>query len=220
MQENLFKGNVKDDKWGTQNGIESMTTALSNSSNIYNKTITTNTENISKEGLPIEWQNINYTPLRHIGFSETQLLQLYSKNLNIPEVIQESINHFAFGLDNTEKTKSYNDPLNVLMGVLRKGQAWFEANYESETDRALKQMLERRKQEEEKRQELYKEFFEIEYKNWFNSISDEQLKELLPKADLSFGRYTGEIEHQAKMLFRQTRWNEIYENIKTKTQIV
>jgi hypothetical protein len=204
---------------GTQPGTQRGTNVPSSSSYYINSKTTTkeNSESIEPDNnLPIEWKKINYELLRHIGFSETQLLQLYSQKLN-PEIVQESIHHFSFGLENVEKTKSYNEPLNVFMGVLRQGHAWIEPTYESATDRALKQMLERRKQEEEKRQELYKEFFEIEYKKWLNGISDEELKELLPKADFSFGRYTGEIEHQAKSLFRRTEWEVIYEGIKTKT---
>ena len=52
------------------------------------------------------------------GFKKAHLLQL--KNVNIPEVVQESINHFAFALQHNEKVKTYQTPLNVFMSVLKK----------------------------------------------------------------------------------------------------
>ena len=186
--------------------------------NINQVTTKENTESIEADGdFPIEWKKINYGPLRHIGFSETQLLQLYSKKLNIPEVVQESIYHFAFGLENVEKTKGYKDPLNVLMGVLRQGHAWIETNYESVTDRALRQILEEKQRANEKRVNLHKEIFELEFKNWFTSVSEKKLKELLPEVNFSFGKYSGEVENQAKNLFRRTEWVAIYEDITSKT---
>ena len=50
-----------------------------------------------------DWKKINFEPLIEIGFSQTQLKQLATQNLNTPEIVQESINHFAFGLKNNEK---------------------------------------------------------------------------------------------------------------------
>ena len=108
------------------NGVQ-----LGSGSDIYsssNINIYTTTEN--KE-LPEIWSDINFEAIKEIGFSMTQLKQLHSKNLNTPEIIQESINHFAYGLENNQKVKNYPEPLNVLMGVLRKGQAWTEPNYQS-----------------------------------------------------------------------------------------
>ena len=88
------------------------------SSNSYNINTTT--------VLPEEWEQIDITQLISIGFSKTQLLQLFQKQLNTPDVIQESIYHFAFCLENNPKAKAYSDPLNVLMGVLRKSGAWLK----------------------------------------------------------------------------------------------
>ena len=89
---------------------------------------------------PSVWLKINIEPLKAIGFSDTQLQQL--QNRNTPEIIQESIYHFAYGLEHNEKTKKYKDnALNVLMGVLRKGQAWIEPNYRSPQELALEDLI-------------------------------------------------------------------------------
>ena len=42
-------------------------------------------------------EKFRYRTARKIGFSETQLMQLQSKNT--PEIVQESIHHFAYGLE-------------------------------------------------------------------------------------------------------------------------
>ena len=146
--------------------------SISNSSNINNKIITTLSE---------EWQKINFEPLAEIGFSETQLRQLYEKNLD-PEMIQQSILHFAWGLENNTKIREkYPDPLNTLMGVLRKGGIWTEANYESPEIIAMRQMVEIKKREKEKKQKLLMELAEIEFPEWRGQLSQEEVKKYLPE---------------------------------------
>ena len=108
------------DEIGNKNRNKIGNTKLPYSSSIYlNNNINTTTQC----NLPKIWRDINAEILEEIGFSLTQLGQLYSKSLNTPEIIQESINHFAFGLQNNPKVKKYPEPLNVLMRVLRKRQS-------------------------------------------------------------------------------------------------
>jgi len=150
----------------------------SNSSSLINKKTTTS--------LPEDWKKINYDPLVEFGFSETQLKQLYETNLTNPEVIQESINHFAYGLENNEKTKAYKikDPLNIFMGVLRKGQSWHETNYISPKELALKKIVEGKKKEKERYDLMIKELMDIEFPAWRNKISPSQIKLIVPEETL------------------------------------
>ena len=142
------------------------------SSNINNKTIT---------NFPEIWQKINFEPLAEIGFSETQLRQLYEKNLD-PEIIQQSIYHFAWGLENNPIIlEKYKDPLNTLMGVLRKGGVWIETNYESPEVLALRQLLETKKREKEQREKLVREMAELEFPEWRESLTLEEIKNHLPE---------------------------------------
>jgi len=141
------------------------------SSNSYNINTTTS--------LPSEWEQIDLTPLMHIGFSKTQLTQLFERQLNTPEIIQASINHFAFALDYNLKVKIYAEPLNVLMGVLRKGGVWFEKNYVSPKEKALSELLEHKKLEAERLQKLEKDLIEEGFKIWIAKLSVEEKEDIL-----------------------------------------
>lgn len=173
------------------------------SSNIIN--ITTNSE-INRNNLPDEWVNINIESLKEIGFSITQLKQLHSKNLNTPETIQESINHFAYGLENNPKVKNYPEPLNVLMGVLRKGQAWTEPNYQAPQEIAQRQLIERKKAERERLKKLEDDAYKLALDEWQETLTTEKLEEIAPpkkgRGDL--------MPHHVKlsMFFRENVWPE------------
>ncbi|MCE3237376.1 MAG: hypothetical protein K0R24_357 [Gammaproteobacteria bacterium] len=136
--------------------------------------------------LPEDWKKINYEPLVEFGFSETQLQQLYETHATMPEIIQESIHHFAYGLEYNEKTKAYKkkDPLNVLMGVLRKGQSWNEANYISKKELALKKILEEKKKEKERYNLMIKELVDIEFPMWRKKLSPSEIRLIVPEETL------------------------------------
>lgn len=149
---------------------------LTSSSNIYINT-TTNTE----VDLPEDWLEINLEPLSEIKFTIKQLKQLYKLKITTPEIVQESINHFAFGLKNNLKFKNYNDPLNVLMGVLRKGDVWIETNYESPQVIAQRKILERIKIEQEVKKQLEEDAFKLGLADWQQSLSLEELEKITAK---------------------------------------
>lgn len=140
------------------------------SSSNYNITTT----NLSKrsEQIPLEWENINIDPLAHIGFSKTQIKQIIEKN--DPGVVQESINHFAFGLENNPKVKKYEDPLNVLMGVLRKGQAWVETDYRSAIEIAQEKLFETKRAEIERKKSLEEDAYKLALSEWSSGITDQE----------------------------------------------
>jgi hypothetical protein len=144
------------------------------SSSIYNKTTTT--------ALPDEWKKIDISSLSDIGFTETQLRQLYQSNMTVPDIIQESICHFAYGLEHNPKLKTYSDPLNVLMGVLRKGGNWIEKNYISPKEQALVHLLEQKKREAERLQELEKKIVEQEFKIWLAKLDQREKENILKGA--------------------------------------
>lgn len=148
-----------------------------NSSNLYINTTT----NGSSSNLPEEWKNIDFEPLKEIGFSSTQISQLYSKNSNTPEVIQESINHFAFGLENNPKFKNYEDPLNVLMGVLIKKGGWHEKNYTSPKVKAEREMLAAMQRELEELKAIEEQKFDTAFKIWSIKLEDNEKENILNK---------------------------------------
>lgn len=135
-----------------------------------------NTITKSKEIIPEEWSNVDYESLHHIGFSKTQIMQLIDKA--DPNIVQESINHFAFGLENNQKLKKYDDPLNVLMGVLRKGQAWFEKDYRSPKEIAQLQLIEIKKAEIERKKQIEEEMYKLAFDEWQNNLGKQKIEEL------------------------------------------
>ena len=129
-----------------------------------------------------EWKKIKVDLLSHIGFSEIHLLQLQDKNSNTPEIVQSSINHFAYGLKHNEKTKKYReDALNVFMGILRKGQAWIESNYKSSQELALEELVEQRKKERERYNRRVEELIDLEFSDWHNKLSEQEIEEIVPE---------------------------------------
>jgi hypothetical protein len=146
------------------------------SSNSYKNNITTS--------LPDEWKKINFDLLMHIGFSETQVRQLYESNMTTPEIVQDAINRFAYGLENTDKVKAYADPLNVLMGVLRKGQRWNDSNYIPPIELALRQMLEDKRKEKERYDAMIKDLVDLEFPAWREKLSEEMISEIIPARDI------------------------------------
>lgn len=165
---NPFKASNSDNVTGNTLG-----NVGSYSSSIYNNKNTTTS-------LPDEWRTINFEQLQHIGFTESQIKQLHDSKMTAPEVVQDSINRFAYSLEYSDKVKAYNDPLNVLIGVLRKGQRWNEPNYISPKELALKQLLEEKRQQKEKHDLMVKELIDIEFPTWKKKLSDEEIKSIVP----------------------------------------
>ncbi|WP_419421549.1 hypothetical protein ACNVED_16305 (plasmid) [Legionella sp. D16C41] len=148
-------------------------TLFTNSSNNYKNIIITN--------LPDEWKKIDYEELSHIGFSETQIRQLYESNATEAQIVQDSINKFSYSLKYNEKTKTYTDPLNVLMGILRKGQRWIEPNYIPPKELALQQLLEEARAKKEREELMIKELVDLEFPNWRRNLTEREYDEIVPE---------------------------------------
>ena len=179
---------------------------------INNQTKLSNDINISmSEELPLEWKNINIDLLKDIGFSENHLKQLYYKKLNIPDIIEESIKHFYFAITNNPKVKQYHDPINVLMGVLRKGQAWIESNYKSSQEIALTELLSRKKLEQDRLISLEKEAYEIAFTDWQIKLTNEETEKIIPNKLNNIGSSEAMIPKKIrlKMFFEKNIWPTI-----------
>jgi len=169
------------------------------SSSNLNKTITTKKEALSKE-----WDEINFESLSEIGFGKTQIKQLVDRA--DPTIVQESINHFAFGLYQNQKINKYDDPLNVLMGVLRKGQGWFEKNYRSQKEIAQQQLLENKKAELERKKNLEEEAYKLALIEWQQKLTSEESEKIAPSY-----KNGGDITPQPaklSMYFREHIWGD------------
>lgn len=151
---------------------------------IYSSSINNINTTTKNDDLPENWLTINIEPLKDIGFSTTQLKQLYRLNITTPELIQESIYHFAFGLKNNPKFKEYSkdgkNPLNVLMGVLRRGESWEEPKYRSPQEIAMEKLIAKKKAERERIKQLEEEAYKLALEEWQVTLSQEQLEEIAP----------------------------------------
>ena len=128
-----------------------------------------------------DWQNIDITPLASIGFSNNHLSQLFTKNELTPKQVQESINAFAFDLEENKRgEKIKTSPLNLFMGILKGGSPYNPPkNYESDEDRVLREQVESEREKLEKRQQMQAELKELKYQNWLLDLSIEKKLDIL-----------------------------------------
>lgn len=151
-----------------------------------------------------ENQKIDINPLEHIGLTRKHLSHLK----NCPdEIIQESINHFAFGLKNNKRVGEYKEPLNVFIGTLRKGIPWVEANYVSQQEIAMKQLSEIKKREQERIAKLEEEMLNLEFDSWRMNLSEVEIVEICA----SRGRIPQDVA--MKLHFKETLWPSIKNKI-------
>lgn len=153
-------------------------TVYSSNSNI---NITTTTK---KEKLPKNWEEIDTEPLIDIGFSKTQIKQLYDKNCTTPEIVQDSIYRLSYTLKyNSKKVEKYSDVLNVFMGILRRGGGWTEPDYKSVKEIAMENLIKEKIRENEKISKLKKDFFDLEFEQWCSSLSENNKKSIIEQYD-------------------------------------
>ena len=82
------------------------------------------------------------------------------------------------------KAKSYSDPLLVLIGVLRKGEAWIEPNYRSTQEIAQETLNNNIKSQSERLRKLAEEAFNLAFSEWRENLSEEKIISIL-KEDIN-----------------------------------
>lgn len=193
--------NMSSFEWKEPQQILEEEQSSNNSSSSNNKTITTDTNEEDDE-----WLTINVEPLSHIGFRQTQVMQIKNKNVSTPDIVQHSINHFAYGLAHNPKVQKYNEPLNVLMGVLIRGGQWTEQNYRSPQELAQEERLKQLKVQIEREQALDNSIKEAEFALWLRKITSEEKESILSKIKLPPALR----EEKAEQFLRSHFENEIY----------
>lgn len=193
--------------------------------NIYNKT-TNLTQPLFTNGLPIVsetndepeialsdgWEEIDISNLEFIGFSKNHLSQLQKRSELSVEIIQDSINAFAFDLKHNgvgEKIKTH--PLNYFMGILRSNQPYAApSNYQDPKVLAMREYLERKKQIRDDKKKLEEEIFQFEFEEWQEGLSDELIAEIIPEA--RYREYPMK-EGFLKTHFRKNIWEPKHKNV-------
>lgn len=155
---------------------------VNNNSQLFQQSQQQSYGSAGNQELPKEWQEIDFTSIKSIGFEEPHLRQLYSKNITSPETIQKSIDNFSFIIENKpEKLKKYNDKLAALMSVLSKGGVWIEKDYMTPKEIALQKLLTQKKQEKERKETMIKEIIDLEYSDWEQKLSEAEKNEIIPE---------------------------------------
>jgi len=159
-----------------------------------------------KNSLTEEWMKINIYPLEEIGFKQNHLIDIYETQLADPQMVQESILHFAYGLEyQPEKFKQYSDLLNVLIGRLRKGKPWFEQSYRSPQEIAQAELLETKKVGLDRKKKMEEDAFKLALAEWQDESSPSELALITAKKGV------GDIMPAGAKLskyFRDTIWPE------------
>ncbi|WP_133138133.1 hypothetical protein [Legionella rowbothamii] len=165
-----------------------------------------NNKHDNKTHLPEEWKKINIYPLEDIGFNQNHLRDILETELADPQMVQESILHFAYGLEHEPaKYKHYDDLLNLLIGRLRKGKPWFEKNYRSPQEIAQALLIEAKKNELERKKKLEDDAFKIALAEWQETLNQNEITEITAKKGSS------DITPQTTKLsiyFRENIWPE------------
>ena len=183
--------------------LEINKSSIGNHKAIKQESIVGDRKNILSE----EWMKINIYPLEDIGFNHHHLSDIYETKLADPQMVQESILHFAYGIEyESEKYKQYTDFLNVLIGRLRKGKPWFEKSYRSPQEIAQAQLLEAKKNGLERKKKVEEEAFKLALAEWQEELSQSESAVITEKKGV------GDImPAQAKLSkhFRDTIWPEL-----------
>jgi predicted transcriptional regulator len=133
--------------------------SISSSSSSINKTTTTELD---------EWENIDCKPLSEIGFRAEHLKQLTEKTT--PEIVRESIEHFAWGLRNNGSAAKCASKLGAFISALKRGVPWTEPALLERDNIVIQAMIEAKEHKEKERKVAIEELFS----EWDSSLSEEE----------------------------------------------
>ena len=170
---------------------------------------TTGDKSPAESVLGEDWQGVDTSPLSHIGFGKAHILQLARDGKLTPELVQDSIHHFAFDLNKNDKAKELRkSPLEAFMGTLRnRGPYNAPGNYESPEAAVMRQYLEKKRAAARQAAEMEKEIFELEFSSWKAELKPSELSTLLPGslASIPQARESVLLEHFRDNLWPQRR---------------
>jgi hypothetical protein len=150
------------------------------SANVSSSNINTTTTN-----LPENFQKIDYYPLKDVGFDESHIIQIYREHKKNPElslsaeIIQNSINAFAFDLKHNKIAGTFkNSPAVVLTSILKKGQPYSSKTPEkvlTPQEEAMQEYLLAQEKKQQKITEIKTKARELALQEWLDSLSEEEL---------------------------------------------
>lgn len=163
-------------------------------------------ENTQINPLPKEWEEINFEEIKEIGFGISQIRQLYNKKSNTPEVVQTSINNFAYTLKvKPEKLEKYDNKIAPFMSTLLSGGAWIESDYLSPNEIAFNQIIKQREQRIAKFREVEEKYLLSEYTLWELSLTETDKNKIIPE-NIRNSRISAAKNASLKTYFKQAIW--------------
>ena len=153
------------------------------------------------------WQSVTWQILAPHGFTETHLRQLQDSKVD-PEKLQKSIEAFEFDLRVNKRTFQ-KGPVVVFMGIVRRGGEYAPpANFESEEDKLLRELVERKESAKNRKLELEKKALEFEFETWFENLSPSERDEIVPETSV-IRSGTKAQEVTLKKYFQDKIWPEL-----------
>ena len=130
------------------------------------------------------WLKVDYSDLEP-AFKKMHITQLRKVEDLTPELVQESINHFVWMLNNDAERKSKfspeKNPIQGLIGSLKKGNPWVEPGYIDPKVKAfddLNAFKRKRLEEIRKRKE---EAFNLDFEIWLEETDSKVIAEIESK---------------------------------------
>ena len=152
-----------------------------NNNNIIINTIIPNVGITKEPSMDSTWWNkLNISNLEEYGFKHAQFKQI--EGMNSFDVIQESINHFAWGLEYNSKNERYKEnPSRILLSVLKKGGAWIEDGYRDPQEIALEKILEAKKKSADRKKKLEDDLYVVALNEWIDTLTQNEIEQLVPQ---------------------------------------
>ena len=135
--------------------------------------------------LPEELQQIDFSPLSDIGFDESHIIQICREHKKKPElalsveIIQNSINAFAFDLKHNDVASGFkSSPAVVLTSLLKKGQPYSSKTPDkvlSPREAAMQEYLQAQQKKNLKILEIETQTKDFAQQEWLNSLSEQEL---------------------------------------------
>ena len=176
----------------------------SSSFSIYKET-TTELENQNDEWSKIQTPEI----LKKYHFGKGIITQVMSRNLLSPGELQESLNAFAFDIEENKviQVKKIRNATSYFMKIMNSKSPYLPpGNYKSDEEKAMDEILQRTEEKAKKIKEREKRLLEANYTIWTDETSREEIEKAVP-ADMF--QYMGEMHStQVKDYFVKAIWPE------------
>ena len=147
--------------------------------------------------------------LESIGLTFGHITQLQRSGVISTEIVQDSINHFAYDLMHNHKAKEIKtNPIAYFMGIMKRAGIYTAPdNYESEKDRTLRTYMETKKRQQEKQSAVESEIIDLAYNEWMRELTDDEKKSYLPEHALN-SKIEGVKISALKTYFKKNIWQE------------